>query len=769
MKSPFPFLRRHHWLAAFALLALGGGAFWYWGDPQRRFERWLEHWIRRSYTTALGPTAPFELIRVRLHSQPKGLATGHVDELELVFRHHPPGLPPSGLEIRFDGPVELNQNLLRLDLSQGLEVKYDPKVTTTVPKGSAWTVPEILLHLSARASPTGGLDGLTIEPEVEKWAAQPGRLTVEGPTLKVEWKDGSLVARFGAKSIAWQPTPDRAINVMGLAGTIELPLVLDPLQIGPDLQFHGSARGAELLWDSFYSQVDLRPLPLRVRATLDLEKSHSSLPASAATVEVGPEHRPWVTVHAEPLRRKNGAAHALNLDLRLDQLKLAGLWKSLVGALPEDAIDPGLRGLEITRGTLSAQAHTVLDLEGQLDPGGLHLGGDVRLDDLAVLGEGGRWGVRGIQVRAPLPTQGTETGSVAVKAFRILRLEGAVPPTPLRVTALGTQPPRYDVELPEGLPLRLPGVPWKMGSAKVRIGGGPPRIETRLHVGPVVLKDVAAPLCVSARNTRGSLGESQVTVDFPLVVASPGEVRLEGGVQVNAMGGQLNLTGLKLFRLLSAVPEMQFSTEWSGFSLHELGLWSGFGDMTGQMRGYFRNVVFQGWLPTQYEFHAELAPQRDDKVKFSWAAVDNLVRVLSGENPRSRMPSLAAFIAFDVPEFFTPGFALDWAGVTLTSKDGYILLEDVTPQEFYERTHERFFIHGLRVKVPLHAYTYPVVLDAYALANYTRKMADYFINIRQDSSNATGDTANAPATEEGRPPGVRSGESCIPVDPPERH
>ncbi|MCC7440472.1 MAG: hypothetical protein IT285_02500 [Bdellovibrionales bacterium] len=756
---------RTRWIIALPLLVAAGVGVWYWADPQRRFERWLENFIRGSYAQAVGTNPAVELSDVKISTRAGELARGRVDGLTLQFRHR-----ASGWRLTLKGPVNLNQNLLRLDRAQSLEVAYDARFHIEAPRGSAWEIPEFLLKMKARAHPTRGLEGLEIAPELPNWAAKPLSLTLDEPRFHVEWKEGSVLTRFGAKALTWQPDENRAVNLSNLAGELRLPLVLDPFVVGPDLEFDGKVENAEILWNEFYGELPLKNYPLRARVTLDLAPEHRDLPASAVRLELGPEKKPLARLEAEPER--DARARAVRAKIEAKNLPLADLWAGILVWLPESTIPPALEGTQVTRGTLSFNGSGRAELatpEGKALADRLRFEGALDLRNAALLAKSGAWGMRGVNLKLPLPSHGSAEGALSVAALRFRRYEARVEPTPIRLTAGWSAPGSqslYELELPQGLRMNAPGVPWKMGRLQAHLLEKPGSVDfwagTQLTVGPVRLQELAPGLCLPKKRTP----DAEIRLWYPNLSFAPGRTALEGEAKIEVFGGFLRVDGLKAYRLLSEVPEVQFSVRWNGIRLDEFGRWTRFGLMHGQLKGYARNVVVQGWLPTQYELRAELAPSRGEPVTFSAEAVDNVVRVLSGENPRAKMPSILGWLAFDVPDFFFPGFKLDWAGLNLTSRDGMVILEDHTPQEFVERRGQRFFMYGPRVKVPLNASTYPVVLDAHALANYTRMMAAYFATIQEESR--AREAASQPGENSSDTDDKGDSDACLPDPLPER-
>jgi hypothetical protein len=217
-----------------------------------------------------------------------------------------------------------------------------------------------------------------------------------------------------------------------------------------------------------------------------------------------------------------------------------------------------------------------------------------------------------------------------------------------------------------------------------------------------------------------------------------------------------------MFDFLSPVPEFDFNLTMDGIDLHSLGEWVNFGEMDGILSAYAHDVVFQSWLPTQYDFEVKVKPLHHSKVVFSPTAMKNFARLFASDGI-DHIPGYAKWLAFGWPSSLLGGYDIGYAGVHVHSEDGYIRLETLDPATDAESSgaHQKHFIlYGRRFKIPLNSSRYPLILDAPAMGNYVHQMIGVIQNLAKSKK---GETQNGLVEDEDAEQDKLPAE-CIPSD-----
>lgn len=255
------------------------------------------------------------------------------------------------------------------------------------------------------------------------------------------------------------------------------------------------------------------------------------------------------------------------------------------------------------------------------------------------------------------------------------------------------------------------------------------KITVPFMLDPIQLEEIAKGLCIK----NGVLPSGQISVQWKNLHITPAMVRTDGSLRLEIFQGVFELDQFKAFDIFSDVPEVQFSSKWNGFELAGLGKWLGFGEMQGQFVGHFKDVVFQSWLPTQYDFYGEVLPRSGRQVVFSPEAMQNTVQLFAGQNFENSLPGFAEWMAFGLPSRILGGYNVQYAGLKLFSADGVILLETLDPKNVYLTEENHFILYGPRFKIPLRGERYPVVMDAHGMGNLARHMFLYLKNLKEMS------------------------------------
>ncbi len=278
----------------------------------------------------------------------------------------------------------------------------------------------------------------------------------------------------------------------------------------------------------------------------------------------------------------------------------------------------------------------------------------------------------------------------------------------------------------------------------------PPEPRFHLETG-VILGTATAPIRAAwleqgLCRQPGALPPIDVQAAFPLVMISKDNTDAADQISAQAFGkvdarlfsGKITVSNIEIFDLLNPVPEIDFEAAWSGIQLKSLTEWVGFGPMDGTVEGYAKGVVLQSWLPTQYDFKFEIKPSLETRIVFSPKAMRNTVKLFTGNEVENSMPGIAKWIAFGWFSDLLGGYNVNYAGLTLYSSRGSILLGTLDPEETVQRQRKRFFLKGPRFKIPLESSRYPVVLDAPRVANFTRHILRTLEALKEQKAGTNG-------------------------------
>jgi len=246
-----------------------------------------------------------------------------------------------------------------------------------------------------------------------------------------------------------------------------------------------------------------------------------------------------------------------------------------------------------------------------------------------------------------------------------------------------------------------------------------------------------------------------VRVDFSDVTLSPGVIDPTGTAEADLFGGAILLHDLGLYDLATEVPEIDFDVNWGGIDLEKLTQWANFGTMKGTLEGYARDVVFQSFLPTQYEFQVDLQSLDRDAslphIDVSPEAMKNIVMLFTGADLDEQIPGIASWLMFGWLPHLIGGYDVYYAGFAMTSEDGLIRLETLDLPSIYEKTQKHFFLYGPRFKMPLKASGYPLIVDATSMSNFVHRMLMWLEHLRDQK--AKGDLENENDSNECQPLG----------------
>jgi hypothetical protein len=138
----------------------------------------------------------------------------------------------------------------------------------------------------------------------------------------------------------------------------------------------------------------------------------------------------------------------------------------------------------------------------------------------------------------------------------------------------------------------------------------------------------------------------RLSADFPGARIEPQSLQLEGGAEVEAFGGRVELGAISIERPLGPAPAISGGFEFSGLDLAGVTAAFGFGEIEGELDGYVRGlrllsgkpVAFDAWLASSESYRGpKLISQR---------AVDNLSAVGGGPGGAMSRSFLRVFERF---------------------------------------------------------------------------------------------------------------------------
>jgi|GEM_PF-3080537 len=580
----------------------------------------------------------------------------------------------SGHSISIDGALQMNW----LSTAEGWTIHYTPTVTVD------GTSP---LHLVVEGkTPTdfASLKSLQVHSDSAhpdaSWKSKALGLEIQKP--KVDFTDDPandrLQIHLSADGVAWsaphaQEGDDHAINLTALS--------VDGTREGDRYQVHLASRGAEVLWGSFYADLPLKSLPLSVE-TSDFHTFQASL-GKAVQINVQDSGMvAWKTneIAFAPLARWASQTFGFS-DLQYEK----GTLRSSGSA----RIDPATRSVRVQE----------LKLDGK----------NISFRDLA----------RSLWIRGMSFSVHDHSGWVEIPKIALKRITATLRRTKFTAseTALRTE---------SAIPLEIDGIPqFRLGALNLKFHPNADDAyiaHTSLSLSSPNLDFLTRGLCLNPAHVP----PAGVRVDFSEVTLSPGVIDPTGTAEADLFGGTIQLHDLGLYDLATDVPEIDFDVDWSRIDLEKLTRWANFGTMKGTLEGYAHDVVFQSFLPTQYEFQVDLQSLDQNAslphIDVSPEAMKNIVMLFTGADLDEQIPGIASWLMFGWLPHLIGGYDVYYAGFAMTSEDGLIRLETLDLPSIYEKTQKHFFLYGPRFKMPLKASEYPLIVDATSMSNFVHRM-----------------------------------------------
>jgi hypothetical protein len=792
-----PTLRRLSLIAG--LLSLAGlvSLFVAYGLWQRgAIQAWLlqkaETAVVRLYHDKLEGKIPIEVEKVEYQKNWREILVGRIEPVSITLKKDDVRIHLSGPlhfpALNWETAKQLYRKIKDLPLEHGrgdLTLEYDPVIRFESSSQNRLLDP-LQTHLSLTLS--GELNDLQSAslsfsnlPQNPHWKWASVGIDLEQPLLQIDWKESRdsekslspLKAQFTAKSVAHGDT----LRVTAPKLSAQIPLSLSPFQLGSVADLNWQAKNGEALLGDRYFALSEPPLhgqaQIREGSSLDLALGQTK------GKQLHLQLRPRTRTRTRPNSLDDQAEYKIRLDPLALQEVIPSFLKATANAGAPFTNLAFLQNVKFKDGHLSASVEGTIPLQKKAgnsripDFSRILSGGKIEEANLALSQASLLWperqlAIKNLNLKIPyLAHQGFE-GELSVSRFGYRKLRGRLLPTRISFEERGATSLFRIGEKGSRIPLDVDGLVLRIES----IGGSAQlspfqyHLDTRISLEPTPLEQLALPLCLEKPGSR--ILPAKVRIDLPKIDLTSGDIDLTGFIRADLFGGSIQIDEMGVFDFLSPVPEVDFNAELEGIDLHELGNWLNFGEMDGTLSAFAKDVVFQSWLPTQYNFEVKVKPLHRSKVVFSPAAMKNFARLFAGEGIE-HLPSYAEWLAFGWPSRFLGGYDIDYAGVKIRSEDGYIRLETLDPLyegETESSRRKHFILYGKRFKIPLKSSRYPLILDAPAMGDYVHQMIGVIENLAKKKKGETANEASneVQSSENDRPEANSLPASCIPSE-----
>ena len=684
-------------------LLLGAGLFWAYRNPDA-----VQHAIFNEYLKKIQPHLPFQVESFHVSKFKEGFDFS----VKLNYKN---------FHFDFSGPLKIN----RLQ-NQDWGVDYQPQTKVeirnddgTAEKG-AETSPFLTHLLLVIPKKLDGVGELSLQLSDQKLEWPIFGVKSEKFEIAAHWKaneqksDIQILASTSTLAWANPKKSDQAINATQLHFEISVPIQLHPLSVDKKMDVVLRLKGCEVLNGKTYFDLDLSQAPI-----------HFSTPDfNSFTSEVG-KHEEF-KLAGERLALSDETSR-LKLEWKTKELPFASLYQYVEKAFSLGA----LRVINPTQGRLTTKG-TAIFSKGKTETSLHDLNMQVTGRDFQFRTESGSVAAKGISFSLPISLRrGIEKGSIEAEQFFFKHFNGSLKKTLFSLTPTrreGMREGPYRLEVKNPLPLQLVDLPLSIGPISGTVGKNPDNpnsqsydLKTTMKLAPVSFKPFATGLC-----SKAQIPPSTIELNFSSLRISSEIVDPDGQIKVKIFKGEIEIDEIAGYDLLSAVPEFDFDLKWSGIDMQTMGDWVDFGEIKGTLEGYAHDVVFQSFFPTRYNFMTQILPL--DKrallahVEFSPTAMKNFVKIFTGESLEDQIPGVAGWLAFGWPSRVFGGYDVYYAGISLVSSNGLILLETLDKPSILETERKHFVLYGPRFKMPLRNSHYPLVLDATSMGNFVHHL-----------------------------------------------
>jgi len=441
-------------------------------------------------------------------------------------------------------------------------------------------------------------------PDQADWL-KAGRAAVELRYTSDKNEPGDLRVRLDLRDLGFD-SPDGRFAADSLAMTVELAA---PVTVWPNPGIKGAISGGELLADDFYRDFTDAELNFAIEGTwnedgLDIQSFNLT-------------DRDSLTVAGRAAVDFAGLPDSWSLQVNRLELKFPLAYERYVESA---AAAWTLDGLGIS-GQLS--------WNGQWD-GGQFRSGDLNLTDLSIVDtRRNRFAFTGLEARVR-PGDDLFHSKLAWRGL----LLGKINLGPGEA-ALDSAPGKFAIVQPvvlEVLEGRL--VLWKLA---VLLGDetGSPANEPEIHL-EADIEDLDMEQLTRAFGWP--LFSGKISGHIPGVSLNDGVLEVEGKILVNVFDGQLSLTDLRVERPFGVLPSLAANIEAEGLDLEQLTRTFSFGQISGRVDGYIRDLRMLDWKPVAFDAWFGTPPGQKGSRDISRKAVNRLT-TLGGGGPTTALTS----------------------------------------------------------------------------------------------------------------------------------
>ena len=775
------------------LLVLAAGGAWLERD---RIESWLRARALKLYIERIAPQLPFTIEKLEItQASWQDLRRWKIPGLEMVVRKDDwraylsgpiellhPTARPSGTPSPSPTPVPPPGTTSFLTEDQLFVLRYSPEARFEPVGHPDQISPPVQLTLGVGAienfthlKDVADLRGARVRAEAAAFDWPLFQLKLRDAKIAATWdtRAHSLALNAETAEAAWtRSAPDvGVIKLKKTALTLKSSLGLKPFSLGPLAEVTLRTGADEILWNELYLEIPGDRLPLDLTAQLNGQvalKLGSSRERLTLNVQTEPKlsgafpprlppelhlHARWDTTPLDLAALARAATHAAESGGPLAPLARVAAFGIRAGRLK--TAGEGTLTLPFTADAAENRARAEVELDAvTLEPTKTLRLSAIRAHATAETGPGFSEPTVNLRVRAD---------QVRFRHIKAALNETVIRLEPTHAVAIAdparpaTPPSKHTFRImvqgaadASRIPLLVDGIPLQLGAPSGELGIGPFNLalETSLSIPMLEVHRILDPLCVPSAH----IPPIGVGLQFPKIEVTEDSVDPTGSVHAELFGGRIDASEIGFFNLGTEVPETDFDLVWDNIQLDQLGNWVGFGEMDGMLTGHAKDVTIQAWLPTHYDFRSEVKPLHRYKIVFSPDAMKNVVHLFAGDGI-DHLPGIADWLAFGWPSRFLGGYDVQYAGVSVFSNEGMILLETLDPPEM-AKLGKHFFLYGPRFKMPLKSSHYPLIADNTAMGNMARRMAICFMALAKQKRASSGDPQGK---ETGRPRGKESG------------
>lgn len=425
-------------------------------------------------------------------------------------------------------------------------------------------------------------------------------------------QQGTVTTRLNFTNLGFQDQ-DAAYMGEGIDVSAETDVDIDLKQSG--VSGHGALRiqGGEILFDKFYLDLGKNPLSASLKGRYEAQKKSLQL----SSLRLG--FKDILNFAMNGMVLGEGESLSVNLSMDVEETPLKPIFHHFI-LEPFKTQKPSLASLQID-GKMTADVR----LKGSRTD--LYARGSVRWRQGGLSSSDQSFSLQGIDLELPFWYQSREAAGHDERIHGRLFIQSTVFPL------LPEQ--SFDIPLEVG-PNRLSVT----SPTFVRIEGG------NLQVGPVACKDI-----YSRPSVRTSLTVGEIQIDPLLsgVWSSPmqgsiagkldpvlfeGDTLSSGGeIRVDALNGELVLSGIGVSNLFSSGPVFKVDAEWNNLNLAELTTGTTFGKIEGILQGHVKGLEVAYGQPQAFDLWLETVKQKGVPQKISIKAIENIAQIGGGQSP----------------------------------------------------------------------------------------------------------------------------------------